>query len=110
MVMNILLQYRKVRLFNMTRRKRRNYTDDFKQQMITLYNSGKPRSEIIEEYELTPSTFSNWIKQSENSGSFKVKDNLSEDEKRLKKLEKENKQLRMENDILKQAALIMGRK
>ena len=110
MVMNILLQYRKVRLHNMTRRIRRNYTDEFKQQMISLYNSGKPRSEIIKEYDLTPSTFSKWIQQFENSGSFKVKDNLSEEEKQLIKLEKVNKQLRMENDILKQAALIMGRK
>ena len=31
----------------MTRRKRRAYSDEFKQQMVTLYNSGKPRSEII---------------------------------------------------------------
>ena len=79
----------------MTRRIRRNYTDEFKQQMISLYNSGKPRSEIIKEYDLTPSTFSKWIQQFENSGSFKVKDNLSEEEKQLITLEKENKQLRM---------------
>ncbi|EGQ4113233.1 transposase, partial [Staphylococcus pseudintermedius] len=30
--------------------------------------------------------------------------------KELRKLRKENQQLKMENDILKQAALIMGRK
>ena len=47
-----------------------------------------------------------WVVQN----SFKAKDNRSEEENRLKELEKENKQLRMENDILKQAALIMGRK
>ena len=35
---------------------------------------------------------------------------LTEEENQLIELEKENKQLRMENDILKQAALIMGRK
>ena len=52
----------------------------------------------------------NWIKQYNTTGSFKVKDNRSEEENRLIELEKENKQLRMENDILKQAALIMGRK
>ena len=36
--------------------------------------------------------------------------NLTLEEKRLIELEKENKQLKMENDILKQAALILGRK
>ncbi|NLL74733.1 MAG: transposase, partial [Erysipelothrix sp.] len=37
-----------------TRRVRRNYTDEFKQQMVQLYNNGKPRSEIVREYDLTP--------------------------------------------------------
>ncbi len=44
------------------------------------------------------------------SGSFKERDNLTDDQKKLIELEKRNKQLEMENDILKQAALIMGRK
>ncbi|WP_400254746.1 transposase [Spiroplasma endosymbiont of Cleonymus obscurus] len=51
-----------------------------------------------------------WIKQFTNSGSFKTKDNLSDLEKQLIQTNKELKQLRMENDILKQAALIIGRK
>ena len=29
------------------RRERRNFTDEFKKQMVQLYNSGKPRSEIV---------------------------------------------------------------
>ena len=94
----------------MTRRKRRAYSDEFKQQMVTLYNSGKPRSEIIREYELTPSTLAKWIQQYNNTKSFKAKDNRTDEENRLIELEKENRQLKMENDILKQAALIMGRK
>lgn len=94
----------------MERRQRREYTEEFKKQVVNLYKSGKPASEIIREYELTPSTFHKWVKYNNTSGSFKEKDNRSEDEKRLLELEKENKQLKMENDILKQAALIMGRK
>lgn len=94
----------------MERRKKREYTDDFKNQMVTLHASGKPASEIIKEYELTPSTFHKWVNQFTNSGSFKEKDNLSLEQIELARLEKENRQLRMENDILKQAALIMGRK
>lgn len=37
----------------MTKRKRRTYTDEFKQQMVQLYNNGKPRRDIISEYELS---------------------------------------------------------
>lgn len=94
----------------MKQRERREYSEEFKKQMVALYESGKPSGEIIREYELTPSTFHKWVKNYNNSGSFKAKDNRTEEEKRLLELEKEVKQLRMENDILKQAALIMGRK
>ena len=92
------------------RRAKRTYTNEFKKQIVNLYNNGKKSSEIIKEYDLTPSTFHKWIRYYNNSGSFKEGDNRTEDEKRLIKLEKRNRQLEMEVDILKQAALIMGRK
>ena len=46
----------------------------------------------------------------EKTGSFKAVDNRSEIENKLLRLEKENKQLKMEVDILKQAAVIIGKK
>lgn len=94
----------------MTRRERREFTDEFKKQMVQLYENGKPRSEIIKEYDLTPTCFDRWVRQSRSTGSFHEKDNRSEEENELIKLRKENQQLKMENDILKQAALILGRK
>lgn len=94
----------------MSRRQRREFTAEFKLHMVTLYQNGKPRSEIIKEYDLTPSSFNHWVKQYSTTQSFKHADNLTEDQKRLLEQEKELKQLRMEVDILKQAALIMGRK
>ncbi|OCG48548.1 transposase [Gilliamella sp. Choc5-1] len=95
---------------NKIKRKRRTFTDDFKHQMVSLYQHGKSRSEIIAEYDLIPSALDRWITQSSQSGSFKTKDNRSPQEQELIALRKELKQLRMENDILKQAALIIGRK
>jgi len=94
----------------MTKRARRIYTEEFKNQMVQLYLNDKPRQEIIREYELTPSTFNKWLNQSQTSGSFKEKDNRSPAEIELLMLKKENQHLKMENDILKQAALILGRK
>ena len=55
----------------MTKRERRTYTAEFKNQMVQLYLNEKPRHEIIKEYDLTPSTFDKWLKQSQSSGSFK---------------------------------------
>ena len=94
----------------MTKRERRTYTEEFKEQMIKLYESGKLKKDIISEYDLTSTAFNTWIKRSQSTGSFKEKDNRSPEENELIKVRKENQQLRMENDILKQAALILGRR
>ena len=92
------------------RKPRRTFKESFKKQMVELHRSGKPRKDILREYDLTPSTFDKWVKQYNQSGSFKEKDNLTPEEKELRELRKLNKELMMENDILKQAALIFGRK
>ena len=94
----------------MSRRPRREFTEEFKLQMVKLYNTGKSQSEIVKEYDLTRSAFASWVKKYNTTGSFKACDNRTEEEKELIRLKKENQQLRMENDILKQAALILGQK
>ena len=92
------------------RRKPRSYTDEFKKQLVDLYHSGKRKCDICREYDIATSLFDKWRKQAENSGSFHEKDNRTPEQQELIKLRKRNKQLEMENDILKQAALILGRK
>jgi len=91
-------------------KKRPKYEDSFKKQLVELYNNGKPASEIVKEFHVSSSALWKWIKFFNTSGSFKQKDNRSVQENDLRALEKEVRQLRMKNDILKQAALIMGRK
>ncbi|KQO04692.1 transposase [Paenibacillus sp. Leaf72] len=89
---------------------RRTFTAEFKKQMVLLYENGKSRADLVEEYGLTRSALDRWIKQGQTTGSFSEKDNRSPEEKELLTLRKEVQRLKMENDILKQAALIMGRK
>jgi transposase len=91
-------------------KKRRTFTTDFKKQVVALYENGKSRQDIVSEYELTASALDRWITQFQQSGSFKEKDNRSPEVQEVIELRKRNKQLEMEVDILKQAALIMGRK
>ena len=90
--------------------KTKNYTDEFKKQIVALKQNGKSTSDISREYGITKSTIIKWVNDYSKSGSFKAKDNRTEEENELIRLRKENKQLTMENDILKQAALIMARK
>lgn len=91
-------------------RQRRTFTPEFKLQLVKLYENGKSRADIAREYDVTPSALDRWIKNHQETGSFAAKDNRTEEETELMRLRKENQRLLMENDILKQAALIMGRK
>jgi transposase len=92
------------------KRTRRTFSEEQKKQLVALFNHGKPRSEIIREYDLTASAFDKWVKRINTTGSSHEKDNRTPEELELLKLRKENQQLRMENDVLKQAALIYARK
>lgn len=91
-------------------RKDKYISSSLKSFLDLLWRKESSVRAIINEYDLTPSSLDRWIQQDETSGSFKEKDNRSPEQQELLKLRKENKQLLMENDILKQAALIMGRK
>ena len=92
------------------RRKRREYNEEFKKQIVQLYNNGKSRAELIREYELSPSSVDRWISRINASGSSRERDNRTPEQEELLRLRKENTRLKMENDILKQAALIFAQK
>ncbi|GAC42539.1 transposase and inactivated derivative [Paenibacillus popilliae ATCC 14706] len=91
-------------------KQRRTFTAEFKKQMVQLYENGKSRADIVEIFDLTASALDRWMKQAQTTGSFSEKDNRSPEENELIAFRKENQRLKMENDILKQAALIRGRK
>ena len=84
----------------------KRYNEEFKKQIVELINSGKNINEVVKEYNIARSTVNKWVKDYSSSDSFKAKDNRSNEENELIKLKKENQRLKMENDILKQAALI----
>jgi len=88
----------------------KRYTDEFKLNIVKLTEQGKGSLEISKEFNIARSTVEKWKNDYLNSKSFKAKDNKSNEVKELEALIKENKRLKMENDILKQAALILGQK
>ena len=92
------------------KRERRTYSEEFKNQLVQLLNAGKSRTEIIREYELSASAFDRWAKRINETGSTKESDNRTPSEMELIRLRKENQRLKMENDVLKQAALIFAQK
>ena len=77
----------------------RNYSEEFKRQIVALRESGRRTVDLSREYGVSKHSINVWAKQYANSGKFGVVENLSDGEKELRILRKENKQLRMENDI-----------
>ena len=88
----------------------RHFSDEFKHHIVELYNNGKPMREILAEYDLGRLTVRRWINRINSSGSPRAADNRTPEQQRILELERENRRLRMENDVLKQAALIFARK
>ena len=87
-----------------------NYTEEFKNQIVMLVKSGRSSNSVAKEYGISKSSVTKWVRDYNNSGSFKAKDNRTPEENELIELRKRVKELEMEADILKQAALIMARK
>ena len=63
--------------------------------MEELINAGKSPSEVVKEYGMARTVLSKWVKKYNDTGSFKAKDNRTEEENELLELRKELKQLRM---------------
>ena len=87
------------------------YEENFKKQIVKIYNQGNHTyRELSEQYGIAASTMREWVIRYNNTSSFNAEDNKTDEEKRIKELEKKVKQLEMENDILKQAALLLGKR
>ncbi len=92
----------------MTRRHRRKFTDEFKAETVKLIReSGRTVGSVARELDLTETAVRGWVKQAKASGSV---DTLSPDERaELRRLRKENQELRMEKEILRKATVFFAK-
>ena len=92
----------------MAKRHRRKFTDEFKAETVKLIRgSGRTVGSVARELSLTETAVRNWVKQAEASGSA---DTLSTDERvELRRLRKENQELRMEKEILRKATAFFAK-
>ncbi len=85
---------------------RRNapYPLEFRQQMIDLVHVGRTPEELSREFEPSAQTIRNWVRQTDLDEGRR-KDGLTSDEREeLRRLRRENRQLRQEREILAKAA------
>ena len=92
----------------MSSKARKRYTEEFKAQAVELLRTGKPVSELAEELCVSTDLLYRWKRGTQvgNGGTRAVGECSGADD--LRALQRENAQLRMENDILKKAAVILG--
>ncbi len=88
----------------------KKYENDFKVLIVELVNSGRPVKEVSDEYGLNDNMVRRWRREYESKlGDFTKKKELSQEEKELKALKKELRDVTMERDILKKAVSIFSK-
>ena len=93
------------------RRKKRFFTPEFKVGAVKLVlDEGKTVAQVARDLDLVPSAFAKWVRQARVDRGQGRPDQLTTDEKaELAKLRKENRELRLEREILKKAAAFFAK-
>jgi transposase len=90
-------------------RTRKPYPPEFREQILELVRAGRTPNELAEEFEPSGETIRNWIKQAEIDAGQRQDGATSAEKEELKRLRRENQQLRIEREILAKAAAWFAR-
>ena len=91
---------------------KRRYTAEFRTQAVELVGIGKPVGEVARDLGISQGVLYEWVRKSSqtahlgSAGRGAVGDEPAADE--VRRLRRENATLKLENDILKKAAVILG--
>ena len=90
-------------------RTRRGYPPEFRWQMVELVRAGRSPAELAREFEPTAQSIRNWVAQfARNTGRGDGGLTTAERDE-LNRLRRENRQLRVEREILSKAAAWFAR-
>lgn len=85
------------------------YDEEFKKTIISLLDSGKTVSELSLEYSVSLASINRWRKQYSKDKSGLSNSETTEYTMKVKALEKELKDIKLERDILKKAVSIFSK-
>ncbi len=92
------------------RRARRRFTSEFKVGAVRLVlDEGKTIGAVARELDLTPSSLGVWVARAQADRTRGKTGLTSEERAELARLRKENRELRMERDILKKATAFFAK-
>ena len=85
------------------------YPPEFRQQMVELARAGRTPRELAREFEPSYETIRNWVRQVDRDEGRSASGLTTEEREDLRRLRRENRQLRLEREILAKAAAWFAR-
>ena len=85
-------------------RTRAPYPPEFRRQMVELVRTGRSPEALSQEFEPTAQTIRNWVKQADLDEGRRSDGLTTAEREELRRLKRENRQLKLEREILKKAA------
>ncbi len=88
---------------------RTRYPAEFRQQLVELVRAGRSARALAREFEPSEQTIRNWVKQADLDTGRRTDGLTSDAQAELCRLRRENRQLKLEREILKKAAAWFAR-
>jgi transposase len=85
------------------------YPPEFRRQIVELVRAGRSPEELAREFEPTAQSIRNWLAQSERNAGRGDGGLTTAEREELNRLRRENRQLRLERQILSKAAAWFAR-
>ena len=85
------------------------YPPEYRERLVELARNGRSPASLAREFEPSEQTIRNWVRRADVDEGFRSDGLTTEARRELRRLERENKRLRMERDILKKAAAWFAR-
>lgn len=93
-------------------RKRSSFTSEFKDELVKLFldqQGSKTISQVARENGVQPETLRNWVKAYEKAHPVEEEPLSISERARLRELERENRELRLEREFLGKAAAFFAK-
>ena len=95
---------------NSGRRPRRQFSDEFKEGAVRLVlDEGKTVGAVARELDLTASALGGWVRQARADRTKGKSGLMKEEREELARLRKENRELRLERDLLKKVSALFAK-
>jgi len=95
---------------NQGKRPRRSFTGEYKASAVKLIlDEGKTIAQVARDLDLAESVLGNWVRQARADRTNGKTGLTTEEREELRRLRKENRELRLEREILKKAAAFFAK-